>query len=60
MLGLGEKDDEVLRLLEDLRSNDVDIVTIGQYLSPGPNHLPVQRFVSPAKFQRPGTACTRT
>tara|TARA_A100001388_G_scaffold275320_1_gene260630 strand:+ start:937 stop:1830 length:894 start_codon:yes stop_codon:yes gene_type:complete len=50
MLGLGEKDDEVLNLLIDLRKNDVDIVTIGQYLSPGPNHLPVQRFVSPSKF----------
>jgi len=50
MLGLGEKDDEVLNLLMDLRRNDVDIVTIGQYLSPGPKHLPVQRFVSPSKF----------
>ena len=50
MLGLGEKDEEVLNLLMDLRRNDVDIVTIGQYLSPGPNHLPVQRFVSPSKF----------
>ena len=50
MLGLGEKDEEVLNLLMDLRRNDVDIVTIGQYLSPGTNHLPVQRFVSPSKF----------
>ena len=50
MLGLGEKDDEVLNLLMDLRKNDVDIVTIGQYLSPGPKHLPVKRFVSPSKF----------
>jgi len=50
MLGLGEKDEEVLSLLEDLKSNFVDIVTIGQYLSPGPNHLPVQRFVRPSKF----------
>ena len=50
MLGLGEKDEEVLNLLMDLRKNDVDIVTIGQYLSPGPKHLPVQRFVSPSKF----------
>ncbi len=50
MLGLGEKDDEVLNLLMDLRNHDVDIVTIGQYLSPGPKHLPVQRFVSPSKF----------
>ena len=50
MLGLGEKDEDVLNLLMDLRRNYVDIVTIGQYLSPGPNHLPVQRFVSPSKF----------
>ena len=50
MLGLGEKDDQVLNLLIDLRKNEVDIVTIGQYLSPGPKHLPVQRFVSPSKF----------
>ena len=50
MLGLGEKDEEVLNLLMDLRRNYVDIITIGQYLSPGPNHLPVQRFVSPSKF----------
>ena len=50
MLGLGEQDEEVLNLLMDLRRNYVDIVTIGQYLSPGPNHLPVQRFVSPSKF----------
>ena len=51
MLGLGEKDEEVLSLLKDLKRNFVDIVTIGQYLSPGPNHLPVQRFVSPSKFK---------
>jgi len=50
MLGLGESDDEVLNLLLDLKNHFVDIVTIGQYLSPGPNHLPVQRFVSPSKF----------
>ena len=50
MLGLGETDDEVLNLLRDLKTNYVDIVTIGQYLSPGPKHLPVQRFVSPSKF----------
>ena len=50
MLGLGESDDEVLKLLSDLKNHFVDIVTIGQYLSPGPKHLPVQRFVSPSKF----------
>jgi len=50
MLGLGESDDEVLNLLSDLKNHFVDIVTIGQYLSPGPKHLPVKRFVSPSKF----------
>ena len=50
MLGLGESDDQVLNLLSDLKNHFVDIVTIGQYLSPGPKHLPVQRFVSPSKF----------
>ena len=50
MLGLGESDDDVLNLLSDLKHHFVDIVTIGQYLSPGPKHLPVQRFVSPSKF----------
>ena len=50
MLGLGEKDYEVVSLLEDLRENNVDIVTIGQYLSPGPKHLPVKKFVEPAEF----------
>ena len=50
MLGLGESDAEVLNLLSDLKNHFVDIVTIGQYLSPGPKHLPVQRFVSPSKF----------
>ena len=48
MLGLGEKDEEVLSLLMDLRRNFVDIVTIGQYLSPGPNHLPCLLYTSPS------------
>jgi len=52
MVGLGEEDEEVLTVLEDLRQQQVDIVTIGQYLSPGPKHLPVARFVTPATFDR--------
>ena len=52
MVGLGEEDDEVLAVLEDLRQRQVDIVTIGQYLSPGPKHLPVSRFVPPETFAR--------
>ncbi|WP_186700780.1 lipoyl synthase [Cyanobium sp. NS01] len=51
MVGLGETDAEVLEVLGDLRANAVDIVTIGQYLSPGPKHLPVDRFVTPEQFK---------
>ena len=50
MVGLGETDAEVLDVLSDLRGHAVDIVTIGQYLSPGPKHLPVERFVTPEQF----------
>ena len=50
MVGLGESDDEVIATLRDLRQHRVDIVTIGQYLSPGPKHLAVDRFVSPEQF----------
>jgi len=52
MVGLGETDAEVLAVLADLRRQRVDIVTIGQYLSPGPKHLPVDRFVTPEQFER--------
>ena len=51
MVGLGENDGEVIAVLEDLRRHGVDIVTIGQYLSPGPKHLPVDRFVRPEQFE---------
>ncbi len=51
MVGLGETDEEVLEVLVDLKRNQVDIVTIGQYLSPGPKHLPVDRFVLPEQFE---------
>jgi lipoic acid synthetase len=51
MLGLGETRDEVLALLLDLRDHDVDIVTIGQYLQPTPDHLPIERYVPPAEFR---------
>ncbi len=52
MVGLGETDAEVLSVLADLQQHQVDIVTIGQYLSPGPKHLPVDRFVTPEQFER--------
>ncbi len=50
MLGLGEKDHEILEAMDDLRAANVDILTFGQYLRPTPNHLPVERFVSPDEF----------
>jgi len=52
MLGLGETDEEIAATLGDLRAAQVDIVTLGQYLRPTLNHLPVERFVSPAEFDR--------
>jgi lipoic acid synthetase len=52
MVGLGETDVEVLEVMADLRQHCVDIVTIGQYLSPGPKHLQVARFVTPAQFDQ--------
>jgi len=52
MLGLGERDDEILRTLDDLAAIGVDIVTFGQYLRPTPNHLPVDRYVTPEEFAR--------
>lgn len=52
MLGLGEKDEEIIQTLRDLRSVDVDVVTIGQYLQPSKQHLPVQEFVTPDTFER--------
>jgi len=51
MLGLGETDDEVLEAMDDLRRAQVDIITLGQYLRPTPNHLPVARFVTPEQFE---------
>jgi lipoyl synthase len=50
MLGLGETTDEVVQTLQDLRDNEVYVVTIGQYLQPTPKHLPVHRFVHPDEF----------
>lgn len=51
MVGLGETKEEVLQLMDDLRSADVDFVTIGQYLQPTPKHAPVDRFVEPEEFE---------
>ena len=50
MLGLGERDNEILSTMDDLRDANVDILTLGQYLRPTPNHLPVERYVTPQEF----------
>jgi lipoic acid synthetase len=50
MLGLGERDNEILTAMDDLRDAGVDILTFGQYLRPTPNHLPIERYVSPEEF----------
>lgn len=50
MLGLGETKEEVLQTMRDLRANDVDVITLGQYLQPSGKHLPVLRFVHPDEF----------
>lgn len=51
MLGLGERDDEIMRTMDDLRAANVDILTLGQYLRPTPNHLAVERYVTPEEFE---------
>jgi lipoyl synthase len=51
MLGLGEERNEVLQLMDDLRSAEVDFLTIGQYLQPTRRHHPVLRFVPPDEFE---------
>jgi lipoyl synthase len=51
MVGLGEQREEVLQLMDDLRSADVDFLTIGQYLQPTRKHHPVVRFVTPDEFK---------
>ena len=50
MLGLGETDDEIIKTMDDLRDCNVDILTLGQYLQPTKNHLPIERYVTPETF----------
>ena len=50
MLGLGESDDEILQVMQDLRDHGVSMLTLGQYLQPSEHHLPVMRFVTPERF----------
>jgi len=51
MVGLGETDEEILQVMRDLRAHDVDMLTIGQYLMPSGDHLPVRRYVHPDTFR---------
>jgi lipoic acid synthetase len=51
MVGLGETDDEILQTMRDMRAHDIDMLTIGQYLSPSTSHLPVRRYVHPDVFK---------
>ena len=51
MLGLGETDDEILQVMQDLRAHKVSMLTLGQYLQPSVHHLPVMRYVEPAIFE---------
>lgn len=52
MLGLGEKEEEVIQTLKDLKNSNLDIVTIGQYLQPSKQHLAVKEFISPEQFKK--------
>jgi lipoic acid synthetase len=51
MLGLGERDEEILEVMRDMRAHDIDMLTLGQYLAPSGHHLKVLRYVEPAVFK---------
>ena len=51
MVGLGETDEEVLQVMQDMRDHNIEMLTIGQYLSPSSSHLPVRRYVHPDTFK---------
>ena len=55
MVGLGEKKDEILQVMDDLKSADVDFLTIGQYLQPSVKHFPLDRYYTPQEFNELGT-----
>jgi lipoyl synthase len=52
MMGLGETDEEVVEVMKEWRAVDCQLVTLGQYMQPSLNHLPVERWVEPATFDR--------
>ncbi len=51
MVGLGETDEEILQVMQDMRAHGIDMLTIGQYLAPSGHHLPVRRYVHPDTFK---------
>jgi lipoic acid synthetase len=51
MVGLGETDEEILAVMQDMRAHDIEMLTIGQYLAPSTSHLPVRRYVHPDTFK---------
>ena len=55
MVGLGETRDEILQVMDDLRAEDVDFITIGQYLQPSTKHYPLDRYYTPKEFEDLGT-----
>jgi lipoic acid synthetase len=52
MVGLGETDEEILSVMQDMRAHGIDMLTIGQYLAPSRSHLPVRRYVHPDTFKQ--------
>ena len=50
MVGLGETDEQITRLMRDVRDTGCEILTIGQYLQPSPAHYPLDRYVTPSEF----------
>lgn len=51
MVGLGETDEDVREIMRDMRANNIEMITIGQYLQPSDGHLPVLRYVTPDQFK---------
>jgi lipoic acid synthetase len=51
MVGLGETDEEILTVMQDMRDHQIDMLTIGQYLAPSSSHIPVRRYVHPDTFK---------
>jgi lipoic acid synthetase len=52
MLGLGETEEEVVQVMEDLKNVGCEVITIGQYLQPSLKHLPVKEYIRPEQFER--------